>query len=75
MVGWAPNSAGSFQMGISLTCFCFSISARRGRDGWLVVRGLNSATLEYHKICHQNDGTVDEGMVDGPRWQFHDQNL
>ena len=47
----------------------------RGRDGWLAVGGLNSATFRYHNISLDNFDIVYGGMGDGPRPEFRGQNL
>ena len=42
----------------------------RGRDRWLAVGALSPATIEYHKIFIYNNVSMDEGMGDGPWWDF-----
>ena len=75
MVGWLGSEFHGrfFEMCIWLR-YCF-FELVRGRDGWLAVGGLNSATLENPKISLDNYETMDEGMGDGPRPPFRGQNL
>ena len=75
MVGWLGSEFRGhfFEMYIWLAYFSFGISARKG---WMVGCGTHGfRDPQISKMVLYNHGTLNEGMGDGLRWQFHGQIL